>query len=166
MPQIALVAFRSGVPKVSIDPGDPGDKAIGLDGAKNRPMSPDRSDGSSGPDNVPPRATPRPTPALSHRRRRAPEWWRAPGRSWDRSSGCDPRRFETGAGRRRRFPHARRHQSSALPFHSRDRRRSACLRRQTRPADRHSVTPCTRSAPGKGPYSRTISAVDRFILPP
>jgi hypothetical protein len=27
------------------------------------------------------------------------------------------------------------------------------------------VTPCTLSAPGKGPYSRTISAVDRFMRP-
>ena len=73
----------------------------------------DRSDGSSGPDTGRPRASLRPTRAPSHRRRRAPGWWRAPRRSSDRSSGCDPRRSETGAGRRRPFPRARRRRSSA-----------------------------------------------------
>jgi hypothetical protein len=34
-PQIALVTFPSGVPQLSIDPRDPGDEAVGLDGAKN-----------------------------------------------------------------------------------------------------------------------------------
>jgi hypothetical protein len=36
-PQIAFVTFPSAVPKLSIDPGDPGDEAAALDGAKNRP---------------------------------------------------------------------------------------------------------------------------------
>ena len=36
-PQIALVTFPGRVPQLSIDPGDPGDKAVGLDGAQNRP---------------------------------------------------------------------------------------------------------------------------------
>src|SRR5213078_4281461 len=36
-PQIALVAFPSAVPELAVDPGDPGDEAIGLDGAKDRP---------------------------------------------------------------------------------------------------------------------------------
>src|SRR3989440_10691995 len=36
-PQIALVTFPGGVPELSVDPGDPGDEAVGLDGAKNRP---------------------------------------------------------------------------------------------------------------------------------
>src|SRR6266496_4726458 len=36
-PQIALVAFPGAVPELAVDPGDPGDEAVGLDGAKNRP---------------------------------------------------------------------------------------------------------------------------------
>src|SRR5580700_6807443 len=36
-PDIAFVTFPSAVPKLSIDPGDPGDEAAALDGAKNRP---------------------------------------------------------------------------------------------------------------------------------
>ena len=35
-PQIAFLALPGGVPELSIDPGDPGDEAVGLDGAKNR----------------------------------------------------------------------------------------------------------------------------------
>ena len=35
--QIAFLAFPCGVPKLSIDPSDPGDEAVGLDCAKNRP---------------------------------------------------------------------------------------------------------------------------------
>src|SRR5258705_13880633 len=35
-PQIALVAFPGAVPELSVDPGDPGDEAVGLDRAKNR----------------------------------------------------------------------------------------------------------------------------------
>ena len=36
-PQIALVTFPGAVPKLAVDPGDPGDDAVGLDGAKDRP---------------------------------------------------------------------------------------------------------------------------------
>src|SRR5689334_22452061 len=36
-PQIALGAFPGAVPQLAVDPGDPGDKAVALDGAKNRP---------------------------------------------------------------------------------------------------------------------------------
>src|SRR6266436_2478675 len=36
-PQIALVTFPGSVPELSVDPGDPGDEAVGLDRAKNRP---------------------------------------------------------------------------------------------------------------------------------
>ena len=36
-PQIALVTFPGSVPELSADSGDPGDEAVGLDGAKNRP---------------------------------------------------------------------------------------------------------------------------------
>src|SRR5439155_26567054 len=36
-PQIALVAFPGAVPELSVDPGDAGDEAVGLDRAKNRP---------------------------------------------------------------------------------------------------------------------------------
>src|SRR4029077_14682611 len=35
--QLALVAFPGAVPELSIDPGDSGDEAVGLDRAKNRP---------------------------------------------------------------------------------------------------------------------------------
>src|SRR5882762_5540974 len=35
-PQIALVTFPGAVPELSVDPRDPGDEAVGLDGAKNR----------------------------------------------------------------------------------------------------------------------------------
>src|SRR6267378_2155823 len=36
-PQIALVTFPGAVPELAVDPGDPGDEAVGLDGAENRP---------------------------------------------------------------------------------------------------------------------------------
>ena len=36
-PQFALVAFPGAVPELSVNPGDAGNEAIGLDGAKNRP---------------------------------------------------------------------------------------------------------------------------------
>jgi hypothetical protein len=35
--QIALVTFPGAVPELAVDPGDPGDEAVGLDRAKNRP---------------------------------------------------------------------------------------------------------------------------------
>src|SRR5262245_7874445 len=35
--QIALVTFPGAVPELAVDPGDPGDEAVGLDGAKNCP---------------------------------------------------------------------------------------------------------------------------------
>src|SRR3546814_20775316 len=34
-PQVALVAFPRAVPEFAVDPGDAGDDAVGLDGAKN-----------------------------------------------------------------------------------------------------------------------------------
>src|SRR4029450_4557073 len=37
-PHIALVTFPGAVPELSVDPGDPGDEAVGLDGAKNGPV--------------------------------------------------------------------------------------------------------------------------------
>src|SRR5207248_5364629 len=37
LPQLALVTFPRAVPELAVDPGDPGDEAIGLDGAKNCP---------------------------------------------------------------------------------------------------------------------------------
>ena len=36
-PKIALVTFPGAVPELSVDPGDSGDEAVGLDGAENRP---------------------------------------------------------------------------------------------------------------------------------
>jgi hypothetical protein len=36
-PQVALATVPGGVPEVSVDPGNSGDEAVGLDGAKNRP---------------------------------------------------------------------------------------------------------------------------------
>src|SRR5262249_50294029 len=36
-PQIALVTFPGAMPELSIDPRDPGDEAVGLDRAKDRP---------------------------------------------------------------------------------------------------------------------------------
>src|SRR5262245_4646226 len=36
-PHIALVAFPGAVPELAVDPGDPGDDAVGLDGAQYRP---------------------------------------------------------------------------------------------------------------------------------
>src|SRR5262249_46003677 len=36
-PQIPLLTFPGAVPDLSVDPGDAGDEAIGLDRAKNRP---------------------------------------------------------------------------------------------------------------------------------
>jgi hypothetical protein len=38
-PQIALVTFPGAVPELPVDPGDPGDEAVGLDRAKNRPYA-------------------------------------------------------------------------------------------------------------------------------
>ena len=137
LPHIAHVTFPGAVPELSVDPGDPGDEAVGLDRAKNRPcVGIDLMD-LPVPDTARPKVSLRPTRAPSHRRRRAPGSWRVHGRSADRSSGCDLRRAETGAGRRRPFLHARRRRSSAASSRSRDRRRSACLRQQTRRADRH-----------------------------
>ena len=34
-PHVALVAFPSAVPELAVDPGDPGNDAVGFDGAKN-----------------------------------------------------------------------------------------------------------------------------------
>ena len=137
LPQIALVTFPGAMPELALDPGDPGNKAVGLDGAKNRPclgidlinlpvpILPAQSVPSA-------QASPQ-----SLRRRRAPGSSRVHDRSSDRSSGCDPRQAETGACRRRRFLHARRHRSSARSSPARgSRRRSACLRTQTKRADR------------------------------
>src|SRR5262249_51883545 len=39
-PQIALVIFPGAVPKLSVDPGNPGDEPVGLDGANDRPRLP------------------------------------------------------------------------------------------------------------------------------
>src|SRR5262245_61684138 len=36
-PHVALVAFPGAVPELAVDPGDPGDDAVGLDGAQDRP---------------------------------------------------------------------------------------------------------------------------------
>src|SRR5262249_39670531 len=36
-PHIALVTFPGAVPELSVDPGDPGHEAVGLDRPKNRP---------------------------------------------------------------------------------------------------------------------------------
>jgi hypothetical protein len=35
--KIALVTFPGAMPELSVDPGDSGDEAVGLDGAKNHP---------------------------------------------------------------------------------------------------------------------------------
>src|SRR5262249_38911876 len=36
-PHIALITLPGAVPKLAVDPGDPGDEAVGLDGAKYSP---------------------------------------------------------------------------------------------------------------------------------
>jgi hypothetical protein len=36
VPHIALVTFPGAVPELAVDPGDPGDEAVGLEGAKKR----------------------------------------------------------------------------------------------------------------------------------
>src|SRR4030081_1381087 len=36
-PQVAIVTLPGAVPELSVDPGDPGDEAVGLDGAEDRP---------------------------------------------------------------------------------------------------------------------------------
>ena len=36
--QFAFIGFPGAVPEFAVDPGDPGDEAVGLDGAKNRPV--------------------------------------------------------------------------------------------------------------------------------
>ena len=38
LPHIALVTFPGAVPELAVDPGDPGDDAVGLDGAKIAPV--------------------------------------------------------------------------------------------------------------------------------
>ncbi len=136
-PQFALVTFPGAVPELSVDPGDPGDEAVGLDRAKNCPcLGIDLMD--------------LPVPILPH-----PE----------RPFGPREPRVPAAAGRRDRGEHTaclridlldatlgelkqvlavegractrgdidRAQQSSR----SRDRRRSACLPQQTRRADRH-----------------------------
>jgi hypothetical protein len=37
--QVAFVTFGSGVPELPVDPSDSRDKAVGFDGAKNRPCA-------------------------------------------------------------------------------------------------------------------------------
>ena len=150
-PQIALVTFPGAVPKLSVDPGDPGDEAVGLDGAKNRPGLGIDSDGSCGPDTGPPRACLRPRRARSRGRRRAPGSWRAPGRFSDRSSGCDPRRSETGAGRRRPFQHARRHRSSGASSPLAGSKAFSLSPEANQTCWPSYVTPCTLVDPRKGP---------------
>ena len=81
-----------------------GDKAVGLVGGEGSPRYRDPPDESFDSDTGRPRASLRPRRAPSRHRHRAQEWWRARGRSSDRSSGCGPRRSETGAGRRMRVP--------------------------------------------------------------
>jgi hypothetical protein len=39
LPQVAFVAFQSGVPEFPIDPRDSRNEAVGFDGAKNRPCA-------------------------------------------------------------------------------------------------------------------------------
>ncbi len=115
-PQIALVTFPGTVPELSVDPCDPGDEAVGLDRAKNRPcLGIDLMDLPLPilPDPERPFGPCEPGVAAAARGRNGGE---LPDRSSDRSSGCDPQRAETGVRRRTPFPHARRHRSSAAVF--------------------------------------------------
>jgi hypothetical protein len=164
-PEVALLALPGAVPQLAVDPGDAGDDALGSRCCAGPRRSRDPPGGSCGPGSSPPTASPRPRRGPSRRRRRAPGWSPARGPSWDRPSECGPRRSGTGAFRRRRFPHAPRRRGSARPRRCRDRGRSACRRKRT-----------TRAAveghaghlvdPGKGPYSRMISAAEVFFMVP
>ena len=164
-PQIALVAFPGAVPELAVDPGDPGDDAVGLDGAKDRAGLADRSDGSSGPDAAPPRASLRPRRAPNRRRRRARGSSRARGRSfgsilWMRSSAiwnrCWPSKAVPACA-------ATSIERCILPLAgSKAFSLSPAAIQTCWPSN---VTPLTRSTSGKGPYSRRISAADRFMLP-
>ena len=163
-PHIALVAFPGGVPQLAVDPGHAGDEAVGLDGAQDCPgLGVDLVDLALAvlPDPERPFGPGEPGIAAAAGCR---EWWPAPGRSSGRSSGCGPRRSGTNAGRQRRCRHARRHRSSARSSRSPDRSAFSLSPEANQTCSPSKVTPCTRSTPGKGPYSRRISAADRFML--
>ena len=123
------------VPQLAVDPGDPGDDAVGFDGAQNLSrLGIDLMDLAAAMLADPERAF---GPRKGRNRRRCRRGsWRAHRRSSDRSSGCDLPRSGTNAGRQRPFPHARRHRSSAARCRSPDRGRSACHPRRTRRSGR------------------------------
>ncbi len=135
--QFALLGFPGAVPELVADPGDAGDEAVRTRWCAGSRRSPDRPGGSCGCDVARPRASLPPRP-FRRRRLRVSEWWRPRGRSPDRPSGCGPRRSGTGAGRRRRFPHARGHRARAPSCRSPGRSRSACRRSRSRHWCRHS----------------------------
>ena len=136
-PQIALVAFPGAVPELAVDPGDAGDEAVGLDGAKDRAgLGIDLMDLPVR-DAVPPRACLRP-----RRARKSPP---PPGAGivastrpvfgsifWMRSSAIWNRCLPSKAVPACAATSIERTRLAALP----DRRRSACLRRRTRHAGR------------------------------
>ena len=136
-PQIAFVTFPGAVPKLSIDPGDAGDEAVGLDGAKNRPgLGIDLMDLA--------------VPILAH-----PERAFGPGEPGVAAAAGRRDRSQHLAGFRIDLPDAILGDLKQVPaVESRssvrgdidraerlaartDRKRSACLRRQTRRAGRH-----------------------------
>ena len=136
-PQIALVTFPGHMPELSVEPGDPGDEAVGLDRAKNRPCFGIDLIAFSGPDISPTESVPSahasPEPLPSGAGIVASTRPVCGSIFWIQILG-ELKQVLAVEGRSRR---ARRHRSSAPFSRSRNRRRSACRQQQTRRADRH-----------------------------
>ena len=151
--------------ELSVHPGNSGDEAVGLDRAKNEPVLginfdqfrfrsarprvlPDRTDSFIS-------ATAGAGMVASARPVFGSIFWNS-----------TVRRSETGAGRRRRFLHRSNMNSPRFifPLDGSNPQLHLAWRANQRLCP-SKVTPWTRSAPGKGPYSLTISAFDRFMLP-
>ena len=161
-PQIASVAFPRGVPEFAVDPGDPGDETVGLDGAKNRPgLRIDFIDF--------------PVPILPHPERplgpREPRVAAGVGRPdyGEHTAGfgidlldailgdlIEVLSVEGGScmrGDSDRAQHLPRCRIEGVQLVSGRKPDALTVKRD----------PATRSAPGKGPYSRRISAAEQFM---
>jgi hypothetical protein len=161
-PDVALVAFPGAVPEFAVDPGDAGDEAVALDGAQNLsrlgidlmdlavPILPTQSvpSAQASPESPPP---PGAGMVASTRPVAGSIFWMRSSAIWNR---CWPSKAVPACA-------ATSIERTVLPLAGS--RRSACRRMRTRRAAVIGDA-MHASTPGKGPYSRMISAADRFML--